>query len=114
MIIIAKMINMIHFFIIISIVASIFIDSCYIKSRILALLIFLLLQYLTGYERCGLTTMEYFVLGEKYKKGFLYRLINPIIKVPNMYFDNGLLCVHILLISILLYQLRINKCNIFS
>ena len=57
------------------------------------------------YDYFLLTQLEYYIMGEKYKDGFLYRLINPIIKVPENYFDKYLYIVHIIFITTLIYQL---------
>lgn len=64
-----------------------------------------------GYEKCGLTQLEYWVMGEKYQQGFLYRLINPIIKVREDYFEKGLVYFHIFLIIVFAYQLYAHKCS---
>jgi hypothetical protein len=53
-----------------------------------------------------LTDLEYLLLGDKYKSGFMYRLINPMIKIPEDYFNKYLFCFHITWISILYYQLK--------
>lgn len=103
-------IRLIHLLIVIGIFISIFIGNCLIKKLALVFLIFLFFQYLLGYEKCGLTEIEYWILGEKkYKQGFMYRLIHPLIKVPEDYFNNGLLYLHLLWTIILIYQIC-NKC----
>ncbi|AGD92679.1 hypothetical protein mvi_686 [Megavirus vitis] len=99
------LIKTIHILIIIGVISSIFISNCMIKQLALTLLIFLLLQYLLGFEKCGLTQLEYALLGQKYQQGFIYRVVNPIICVPEGYFNNGFMVVHIVLIIILLYQI---------
>jgi hypothetical protein len=66
---------------------------------------YLLFQYLTGYQKCGFTQLEYMIMGQEYEKGFLYRIINPIIKVPEHYFDKWLFVIHILYVFILILQI---------
>lgn len=106
------LVRILHFLIVLGIVLSVFIYSCKWKKIALLFLLFLLLQYLLGFEKCGLTTVEYVILGEeKYQKGFMYRIVNPIIRVPENYFNNGLLFVHVLWIAILLYQLNSMDCT---
>ncbi len=97
-------IKFIHLVLVLVIILSPFLNL-YIKKNVLALLIYLLFQYLSGYNRCGLTTLEYYVMGEEYQQGFLYRLINPLIKVSEDYFDNFLYLFHIMYILILTYQI---------
>jgi hypothetical protein len=57
------------------------------------------MQYITNYGKCGLTELEYIIKGKKYQEGFLYRLIKPIIVIPEKYFNIyilfGLLYYHI-------------------
>ncbi|XWV25761.1 hypothetical protein QJ857_gp1327 [Tupanvirus soda lake] len=106
------LIKIVHLIIVVGVISSVFINVCYIKQLALTLLIFLMIQYILGYEKCGLTQLEYWILGEdKYQKGFIYRLINPIIKVPENYFYNGLLYLHILWVIILIYQIYHNNCS---
>ena len=61
---------------------------------------------MTGYKHCGLTSLEYMIMGKKYKEGFMYRLIMPIITIPESYFDEYILCIHILYIIILYNQIK--------
>jgi len=98
-------IKIIHLIIVIGIAISPFINNLIFKKNILVLLLFLLFQYLSGYERCGLTELEYLVMGEKYKQGFIYRIINPIIKVPEAYFDKWLIIIHVIYTIILYSQI---------
>lgn len=100
-----KLIQLLHLVIVIGIISSVFINVCLIKQLALTLLIFLLIQYMLGFEKCGLTELEYWIVGEKnHKKGFIYRIVNPVIKVPEKYFYNGLMYLHLLWICILVYQ----------
>ena len=100
-----------HIIIIVSILLSILIPNCCFKKLILTLLIFLLIQYLIGYEKCGLTQLEYHILKEKYQEGFLYRLINPLIKIRQDYFYHGIWYIHCFIIVILMYQIYYGKCE---
>lgn len=58
---------------------SILIKDCYLKKIIIILIMFLCLQYTSKYGKCGLINIERFFLKEKFKEGFIYRLIKPII-----------------------------------
>lgn len=104
-------IRTLHLIIIIAIMLSIIIPNCFLKKLVLTLLIFLLLQHMLGYEKCGLTQLEYLILKEKYQDGFLYRLINPMIKVRQEYFYNGVLYAHLAIMCILVYQIYYRRCR---
>jgi hypothetical protein len=104
---IVKIIQSIHILLIIFINLSIFVPNHKMKEISLTLLIFMLFQYMTNYGKCGLTQIEYLVMGNNYKEGFLYRIINPIICVPEDYFNKYFYCIHILYIVILGYQLSL-------
>jgi hypothetical protein len=103
--IIVKLIQILHMILILFICSSLVINHTRMKEISLTILIFIFFQYITNYGKCGLTQMEYLIMGENYQEGFLYRLINPIIQVPENYFDKYLFKVHILFIIILSYQL---------
>jgi hypothetical protein len=96
-----QFIRSIHYLIIGAIGIAPFIRNEGYRKIICIFLIYLFIQYITGYERCGLTILEYMVLGKKYESGFLYRLINPMIKLPENYFNNSLVGIHLLYIYIL-------------
>lgn len=101
------LIQIIHFIIVILVVLSIFVDNCLWKQLALTLLLFLLVQHMLGYEKCGLTEIEHHLLGnDKYQEGFLYRLINPMIKIREKSFYKGKVYIHILYVLILVYQIR--------
>lgn len=104
--IIILLIRLVHLLLVICLLISIFINNCFIKNLALVFLIFLIFQYILGYGKCGLTELEYWILGEKkYKQGFLYRLIHPLIKIPENYFDNGLFVLHLVWIAVLVCQI---------
>jgi hypothetical protein len=106
---IIKIINLLHALLIIFLCLSIFIDNNEIKNNALVLLIFIFFHYITNYGKCGLTQIEYLYMGEEYKSGFMYRLINPIITVPESYFNKCYYFIHITWIIILLIQLNYYK-----
>jgi len=109
----ADIIKLVHLIIVICVIASVFVPNCKFKQYALVLLIFLLVQYILGFEKCGLTQLEYYILGkEKYQQGFMYRLINPVIRVPENYFNNGLLYFHIIWIAVLIYQMHYSGCSL--
>lgn len=114
--IIAAVVWILHLILIIGVVSSLFMpytdvnDLRYrFKLWIFIFLIYLLAQYLTGYQKCGLTEFEYYIKGENYKEGFLYRLIKPIITIPESYFRKYLMYIHIIWVLILGWQLKITS-----
>jgi hypothetical protein len=98
-------IKILHLALVFFIIISPLVDLYEIKINVLILLIYILFQYLTGYNRCGLTELEYYFMKEDYQQGFLYRIINPLINVSEKYFDYCLYIVHIIYILILIYQI---------
>ena len=98
-------IKFMHLLLFLILLLSIFISNNLYKLLSLIILIFLLLQFIINEGKCCLTELEYIIKKEKYKEGFLYRLINPIIKRNENYFDNYYYLFHITWIIILLYQL---------
>jgi len=101
-----NIIQYIHVIIILIIILSIFYNNIKLKEIVLSILILLMIKYLTGYDRCGLTEIEYLLKGEKYKEGFIYRIIKPILTIPEQYFENYLFILHSLYIIILITQLK--------
>ena len=101
----SNIIKLIHLIIVLSVISSPFINNLSFKKYIFYFLIYLLFQYLTGYEKCGLTDFEYYIMGEKYQEGFIYRIIKPLISVNENYFNKYLLLIHLIYILILYYQL---------
>ena len=106
----ASLIKLIHLLIIVGLIASVFVKSGQWKQLALTLLIFLLIQYICGFEKCGLTELEYYIMGENHKQGFIYRLVNPLIRIPEKYLYDGKFVIHLLLIGVLTYQLSQQKC----
>lgn len=110
---ITPIINLIHHALVYGLVISVFVDNYAYKKLALTLLIFILAQFITNYGKCGLTELEYLFKGEKYQEGFIYRIVKPIITIPEKYFDNLFYVVHMLWIGILWKQLgnQISRAN---
>jgi hypothetical protein len=102
---IIKVIQLLHLILIITIFSSVFINNFQIKKLSLTMLLFIFAQFITNYGKCGLTELEYAIRGKKCEEGFIYRLVKPIITVPEKYFDQHLYWIHVLWILILGYQL---------
>jgi hypothetical protein len=101
-----NIIQLIHTIIILLIIISIFYPNNKLKELSLSLLILLMIKYLIGHQRCGLTEIEYLLKGEKYKEGFIYRIVKPMITIPELYFENYLFIIHSLFIIILFHQIH--------
>jgi hypothetical protein len=97
------------------------ITDCYIKKLILILMMFLSLQYVSKYGKCGLINVERFfiekVLKKKnFKEGFIYRLIKPLVCYKqNVIYQNSFSLIIIYMV-ILYIQLEKAGCdlNIFE
>lgn len=103
----SQIIQLLHIILIISIVSSVFIDNIEVKKFILSILMLLFIQYVTNYGRCGLTEIEYMILGEKYKEGFIYRLIKPVIDVSEEYVEYNIIILHTIWMFILYFQIKV-------
>ena len=102
----SNIIKLFHLIVIIFFVIAPVYPNRQLKKIVFILLLYLFFQYISGYEKCGLTILEYIVMGEEYQEGFIYRLINPIIKIPEKYFDQYLFYIHSIYIVILYIQLN--------
>ena len=101
-----NIIKFVHLIIILLILIAPFINITILKKLVFVFLIYLLIQYISGYEKCGLTILEYTFMKEKYQEGFMYRIIKPIIQIPEKYFDNYVLFIHLVYIYVLYLQLQ--------
>jgi hypothetical protein len=88
------------------------IDDCNYKKIIFILISFICLQFLVRYGKCGLVNIEKFILRDKFRKGFLFKLIRPVISYRfNPFYSEyfPLLLVYILILYI---QTDIKGCRI--
>jgi len=100
-------IQIIHVIIVIGNIISVIIPNRTYKKICLTLLLLMLIKFLSGSTKCGLTEIEYQLKGESYKEGFIYRFVKPIITMPEKYFTYYLWFYHCLWILILSYQLSL-------
>ena len=101
-------IQVIHLLLILICLFSVIIPFQNIKIYSLTFLIFLLFHYTTNFNKCGLTELEYLFSNKKYEEGFIYRIVKPILSIPEDYFNYYLYLIHIIWIIILFYQIRYN------
>ena len=89
------------------------ITDCEIKKIILVLMIFLFIQCVSKYGKCCLINIEKFFLKEKFKQGFIYRLIKPLICYKQNIIYKNYFELIIIYILVLCFQLKKANCNIF-
>ena len=97
------------------------ITDCYIKKLILVLMMFLSLQYVSKYGKCGLINIERFLIEKvlkkkNFKEGFIYRLIKPLVCYKqNVIYKNSFSLIIVYMV-ILYIQLEKAGCdlNIFE
>ena len=68
---IIKIIQLLHLILVILLVGSVFIQNYQLKKYAFTFLIFIFIQYITNYGKCGLTELEYIfkiILGSFNKK----------------------------------------------
>lgn len=72
----------------------------------IVLLGYLSLKWLTGNDICGLTELEYRISGKPYGQGFLYRLLNGVIKLKENKFDKIVIIVTViwLIVNIMVFM----------
>ena len=92
---IIKIIQLLHLILVITLIGSVFVSNYQLKQYAFTFLIFIFIQYITNYGKCGLTELEYVFKGDKYQEGFIYRIVKPVITVPEKYFENYLYLAHI-------------------
>lgn len=88
------------------------ITDCYIKKIILILIMFLCVQYVAKYGKCGIINIEKFFLKEKFKQGFFYRLIKPVICYKQNIIYKNYFNIIIIYMLILYIQLEKAGCNL--
>lgn len=99
-----------HIILLYGIALSPVINDCHYKNLILVFLLFILLQFTLKYGKCGLINIERFFLKEKFKQGFVFRLIKPLICYKRNPFYSQFYYLLLLYIFILFTQLYTNNC----
>lgn len=98
-----NLIRIIHTLIIIYVIFAPLIYPEQIKN-VIPLLIFILYRWITGDDRCTLTTIENQITGDN--RGFIYRIINPIYKIRESKFNKILYMITILWLIILIFYYK--------
>jgi len=100
-----NIITILHIVLLFVIAISPFINDLHLKKLILIFLIFLCIQFLTNYGKCGIINIERFFLKENFKKGFCYRLIKPVISHKHNIFYKEYFEIILIYILVLWIQL---------
>lgn len=93
------------------IVFSPFANNCLYKKAALIFILFLIVQFISKYGKCGLINIEKFFLKDKFKEGFIYRLIKPIISYKINPFGGKYFNLILVYVIILIIQLYKAKCT---
>ncbi len=94
-------IRLIHFILLLVLLGAPFYKKDYIKYSIIILILILYKWNIDG--SCGLTKLEYILLGHTDEsEGFIYRLINPFLSIPENKFDKYLNIITIIYIILLI------------
>ena len=96
----------IHFLLVGFIIIAPFTKSKTLITTNIVLLGYLSLKWLTGNDICGLTELEYRISGKPYGQGFLYRLLNGVIKLKENKFDKIVIITTViwLIINIIVFM----------
>jgi hypothetical protein len=100
-----------HIVLFCGIVFSPLIHECQYKKIILVLILFMIIQFVTKYGKCGLINIEKYFLKDKFKEGFVYRLIKPIICYKINPFGGKYFILLLIYVLILVFQLYKAKCS---
>jgi hypothetical protein len=107
------LISLLHTCLILFIGSSPFVSDDFVKIISFILLIFIVLHFITKYGKCGFVNIERYFLGKDFRKGFLFRLVKPIISYKNNFFYENLFWLMLIYIFILYYQIN-EKRNIYK
>lgn len=96
-----------------AIAISPFINNCEYKRIAFIFLIFLFLQFHSKYGKCMFINIERFFLKEKFKEGFVFNLIKPIICYKRNIFYKEYYFLMIFYAGLLFYQIQNTECRFF-
>ena len=109
-----NLIKNIHLLFGILMISSIFIDNCLLKAYALIFYIFILFHFIAKYGKCGIINIERYFLKEKFREGFAFKLIKPVISYKNNFVYESFMEIFPLYIFILIIQIYNNHCFDFS
>jgi hypothetical protein len=101
-----------HIMLFYSLALSPLITDCYLKKINLILIMFLCIQYVTKYGKCGLINIERFFLKENFKQGFVYRLVKPVVCYKQNAVYKNYFKLIIIYMLVLYLQLEKAGCNL--
>ena len=91
-----NLIKIIHFILVGFVILAPFSGSKALINMNIILLGYMSLRWISGYEKCGLTELEYIVSGKPYGQGFLYRLLNGVTKMKENKFNVFIISITVL------------------
>lgn len=98
-------INIIHLIFVLLMLSSIFINSWFLKSNALVFYIFIFLHFITKYGKCGIINIERYFLKDRFRDGYAFKIIKPVISYKNNFVYDSLIEILPLYIFILIIQL---------
>jgi hypothetical protein len=101
-----------HIILFYSLALSPLITDCYLKKINLILIMFLCIQYVTKYGKCGLINIERFFLKKNFKQGFVYRLVKPVVCYKQNIIYKNYFKLIIIYMLVLYLQLEQAGCNL--
>jgi hypothetical protein len=108
------LIKMIHLVFGLLMMSSIFINDCFLKSNALIFYVFILFHFITKYGKCGIINVERYFLKEKFREGFAFKLIKPVISYKNNFIYESFFEILPVYIFILMIQLYNSNCFDFN
>jgi hypothetical protein len=87
------------------ILVSPIVDDIQLKKIALILLGFIVLHFITKYGKCGFISIERYFLKDKFRDGFLFKLIKPVISYKNNMFYHYFFHLMIIYLIVLYFQL---------
>lgn len=91
-----SLIKIIHFLLVAFVVIAPFTGSKTLININIVILGYMSLRWISGYEKCGFTELEYLVSGKPYGQGFLYRLLNGVTKMQENKFNVFIISITVL------------------
>jgi hypothetical protein len=103
--IIDELIIIVHITLLYSMLISILVKDIYLKKLVLLILLFLQMQFISKYGKCGIINIEKYFLKDKFREGIAFKTIRPVISYKMNILYTKYSYIHILYIIILAYQL---------
>jgi hypothetical protein len=98
--------QIIHMILILFVIIAPFTQNKTLIKYNIVLLSYFLFKWITGYNRCGLTEIEYLLSNKPYGTGFIHRLLNNVVNIEEMQSDRVVqfTTFSLLVVNILIYK----------